>query len=263
MQSQHKIISCVFIFPVFVAALNFSEYSQCVAQEINTSIRETSTILLHGYISPIVSQSERGELNSEVSEFILDFTTPVDISAVEVYTDMVFNDDFVYESIKSISLDSRQWLMELYEPVATETWIDFITFQHNNRMEYDSLAVELKQDTIEIQMINDDVIVDGLAVTVEQLINQPGQSDTDVSIVEHNSKENRQSLRRSTGKYIQRVDSQRDLYNNYSLDSAFVRDEGGTVAVACCLLGGVCTVYGGTHCPSGTSPQACPCGWTE
>jgi len=232
------------------------------------SVRAAETnhiLLLSGYISPIADEvNHYGDV--EVSEFILDFSVTVDISAVEMFVDVIFTNEFDITSIVSLSGDDRQWLMQLYEPISSQTWTDFVVIQNGNRMEFDTLAIEMQQDRIihsqnETDLIKSpfiDSMLGGLAITVMQFKHSINHNET---------LRNAEVVASNDGiKVHQRIDSRktqivtvRNEYVNEFNGNASSSIDSGPFAAVCCDSGEMCGVFGGNKCPGGFQPASCPC----
>ena len=124
---------------------HYGLYAECLGQESERTVEIQPITILSGYISPVVINANNIGVE-EISDFILDFSSSVDVSAVEMFMNTILFKDFDIISISSISWDNRQWLLQLFEPGPPESWTEFVHLQNGIRMEFDTLAIEMKQD---------------------------------------------------------------------------------------------------------------------
>lgn len=242
-----------------------------LGQEIGNTQEHRYTSLLQGRVSPIVINFDQNE-KTYATDLFLEFSSSVDISAVELFVELIFQYEFEFSTIESISMDESQWLLRLADFEDIDVWNNFLNRQNADWMEYDQLAVNLQRSEIvryirvsnSYDALDFDVTTNDLLFSIVQIDREVNQRNLQRNVTKNSSREIDTD---EITNVSQRIDSRtlrttadRETRLDNISESLQTSINSGSVATVCCTVpSGGCSVLSGSTCPGGTSPTACPC----
>ena len=263
---EKSLLNVIMVATLLLMGLNLN--SIVLGQEIGNTQENRYSPLLQGRVSPIVTHFDRYE-ETFVTDLFLEFSSSVDVLAVEKFVELIFQYEFEFSTIESISMDESQWLLRLAEFENIDVWNDFLNRQNADWMEYDQLAVNLQRDENMDHMT--------LRNSYDAMDLESGTNDLLFSIVQIDREVNQRNLQRNVSMKSSRemntdeitnvsqgIDSRtlrttadRDVRLDNVRDDARSSFEGGSVAGICCDTGNGCKYFTEGYCPG--TPVTCPC----
>lgn len=219
------------------------------------------------------------EHQETVTEFILSFSDPVELGVLEQLDQTTDREESVVLSVEPLTWDNREWMIRMDRSIISKGRIELL-FVEGEVLVFSVLPRGAGHDEdhpaagpSRSRRLLDSISMDGEAELVDA---QPAYTDQDVIVSEWMFIDNVPSFLEAVGSLgadfaVGEINLAGPVDEGALLvvleqdgslaDAALVADDGDLRAAlaTCCTGGGLCVVYGGDGCPSGTTEVGCPC----
>lgn len=224
-------------------------------------------------------RSANEEHQETAAEFILSFSDPVELGVLEQLDQTTDGEESVALSVEPLTWDNREWMIRMDRSIISNGRIELL-FVEGEVLVFSVLPRGAGQDEdhpaaeqLGNRRLLDSIWMDGEAELIDA---QPAYVDQDVIVSEWMFIDSLASLPEAVGSLGADL-AVGDInlagpfdegallvvleQDGYLVDTESVAGDGdpSTARASCCRGGGMCMVFGGDGCPSGTSEVGCPC----